>query len=179
MFIAVDLPPAAAGALQPLLDSLALPGARRTDPGQLHFTLRFMAAIPEEQAPRLAHQLAAVRCAPFALALRGVGVFPGGRKPPRVLWVGVAPEVPLRALKARIDDVLGPDEESAGRGFTPHLTLARFREPPGPALDGLLAARAAFATEPFAVETFHLYRSTLGRSGALHEILQSYPLRGA
>jgi hypothetical protein len=27
------------------------------------------------------------------------------------------------------------------------------------------------------VEAFHLYRSTLGPDGAVHEILQSYPLR--
>ena len=115
--------------------------------------------------------------APFDLGLRGVGVFPRQRRPARVLWAGVAPAEPAVALKVAIDGALGPDPEAAERGFSPHLTLARFRSDPGPALDRYLGVHGSFAGAPWTVDAFLLYRSTLGSDGARHEILQRYPLR--
>jgi RNA 2',3'-cyclic 3'-phosphodiesterase len=175
MFVALDLPAAAAGAVEAICTGL--PGARWTSAGQLHLTLRFMAAVPDEDIPVLAARLCAVRPPLFEMSLRGVGVFPeaGTRKPPRVLWAGVTAAAPVQSLKAAIDQALGPDEDSA-RGFRPHLTLARFREPPGPALAVFLAAHAGFATLPWTVDAFILYRSRLGTGGARHEVVGRYEL---
>jgi 2'-5' RNA ligase len=104
-------------------------------------------------------------------------VFPRKRRPARVLWTGVVPEEPVAALKAAIDAVLGPDPEADGRGFSPHLTLARFRDDPRAQLDHYLAQHAGFASPTWTVDRFHLYRSLLGSDGARHELLQRYPLR--
>jgi 2'-5' RNA ligase len=176
LFVALDLPPAAASAVAAICT--ALPAARWSHPGQLHLTLRFMAAVPDDEVAALGDRLAAVRGPAFPLSLRGVGVFPGGRKPPRVLWAGVSPEAPVQGLKSAIDVALGPDEEAA-RGFHPHLTLARFRDPPGPALAQYLAAHEGFATLPWTADAFLLYRSTLGTGGAQHQVLRRYPLAAA
>jgi 2'-5' RNA ligase len=177
MFVAVDLPPAAADAVEAICT--ALPGARWSSPAQLHLTLRFMAAVPEEQIPVLAARLCAVRLLPFELSLRGVGVFPEAhaRKPARILWAGVSTPAPVQDLKAAIDQALGPDEDAA-RGFHPHLTLARFREPPGPALGAFLATHAGFSTLSWTVDAFMLYRSRLGTGGARHEVVGRYRLGG-
>jgi 2'-5' RNA ligase len=175
LFVALDLPPAAAEAVARLC--AGLPAARWSNPAQLHLTLRFLAAVPEQEVAGLSDRLQLVRRSAFSLALRGVGVFPepGGRRPPRVLWVGLTPEAPLHTLKGAIDEALalGPDED---RVFRPHLTLARFREAPGPALAPYLAAHATFATAPWTADAFVLYRSTLGSHGAHHQVLRRYPL---
>jgi 2'-5' RNA ligase len=174
LFLAVDLPDAACQRVATLRTDL--PGARWTDPAQLHLTLRFWAAVPEEEVDGMLVRLAEVRRPAFGVRLHGVGVFPPRRGPARVLWTGVDPEPPLRALKSAVDEAVGPDAEAAGRGFHPHLTLARFREPPGPALARYLDERAGFASEPWTVDAFTLYRSTLGSDGARHQPLRRYPL---
>ena len=176
LFIAVDLPPELRPAVIQLCQGIA--GARWTQPEQLHVTLRFLGATPEERLADLQSRLRQVRASPFTLALRRTGVFPpaGGRKPARVLWLGCDPPGPLQELKQAIDGVLGPDPEMAQHGFAPHLTLARFPTRPRHDLDRYLAEHAAFDGGQFVVCAFHLYRSTLRPQGALHEIVESYPL---
>jgi 2'-5' RNA ligase len=176
LFIAIDLPDAQKAEVKALCKGL--PAAHWSQVGQLHLTLRFLGEIPEEQIPLLRERLRAVARPAFDLALEGVGAFPKRRRPARVLWAGVAPEAPACALKTAIDDVLGPDPEAAERGFSPHLTLARFREDPEPALGRFLVDHGAFAGSMWRVSEFVLYKSTLGREGALHEVLEAYPLRG-
>jgi 2'-5' RNA ligase len=178
LFVALDLPPAAAEAVAAL--SKGLPTARWTNPAQLHLTLRFMAAVPEEEVAGLTERLASVRRPAFPLALHAVGVFPDGRarRPPRVLWAGLTPEPPLHDLKRAIDQAILQaialsDED---RDFRPHLTLARFREAPGPALAPWLATHAGFRTAAWMADAFVLYRSTLGSQGAHHQPLRRYPL---
>jgi 2'-5' RNA ligase len=175
LFIALDLPEEVCAQARGLCQGLAT--ARWTNPAQLHLTLRFLGDVTEEEVPALQTNLERVAVPAFTLGLRGVGVFPRKRRPARVLWTGVAPAEPVAALKAAIDAVLGPDPEADERGFSPHLTLARFREDPRAALDGYLAQHAGFASASWMADRFYLYRSTLGSDGARHEILQRYPLR--
>jgi 2'-5' RNA ligase len=174
LFIAVD-PPAE---IQPAVVGLCqgIGGARWTRPEQLHMTLRFLGDTPHDKLDDMRARLRQVRMPGFELALRGPGVFPSGRKPARVLWLGLDPSQPLQALKHAIDGVLGPDPESAKRGFSPHLTLARFPTRPRGDLDRFLAEHAGFDGGRFLVDRFHLYRSTLHPQGAHHEIVESYLL---
>jgi RNA 2',3'-cyclic 3'-phosphodiesterase len=176
LFIAVDLPAELRAAVVQMGQAIA--GARWTRPEQLHITLRFFGDTPEDRLAEIRGCLRQVRVPPFALALRGTGVFPpaGGRKPARVLWLGLDPPLPLCELKQAVDDRLGPDPETTQRGYSPHLTLARFPTRPRDDLDRFLAAYAAFEVGQFVVSGFHLYRSTLRPQGALHEIVESYPL---
>jgi 2'-5' RNA ligase len=176
LFIAVDLPAELRPAIAHLCQGIG--GARWTRPEQLHITLRFLGDTPEDRLGDIRTRLRAVRVPRFELALRGTGVFPpaGARKPARVLWLGFDPPEPLRALKDAVDGVLGTDLETAKRGFSPHLTLARFPTRPRHDLDRFLAEHAGFDGGRFVVSDFHLYRSTLRPEGALHEIAESYSL---
>jgi RNA 2',3'-cyclic 3'-phosphodiesterase len=176
LFIAVDLPPDLRQRVASLCQGIG--GARWVRPEQLHITLRFLGDTPEEQLATMRQKLRQVAAPGFSLSLTGPGVFPppGGRKPARVLWLGLHPPVPLQALKLAIDAVLGPDPEAAQRGFSPHLTLARFPSRPHREWDEFLARHADLAAGPFPVAGFHLYRSTLRPEGALHEIVETYPL---
>jgi 2'-5' RNA ligase len=192
LFVAVDLPEPLRVQVSGLCRGVA--GARWSRPEQLHVTLRFLGFVPEESLEPVRERLAGVHRPPFALGLRGVGVFPppGARKPARVLWVGLEPDEPLRSLKQAVDAALGPDPEAERRGFSPHLTLARLGHGSSRAkpaanqahdrarwreeLAGFLAANAGYAAGPWLVDELHLYRSILRREGALHEIVQTYRL---
>jgi RNA 2',3'-cyclic 3'-phosphodiesterase len=178
LFIAVDLP----GEIQSDVEALMghVHNARWVNSRQLHITLRFMGDTPEATLPALRDGLARVRQERFSLQLRGVGVFPPGhpRKPPRVLWLGIEPAGDLVRLKSVIDAALAgsPAAMASEQTFSPHLTLARFRQPPDRTLADFLEKYQDYKSPVWPVADFRLYQSTLRREGAIHAIVASYPL---
>jgi 2'-5' RNA ligase len=176
LFTAVDLPLATREALLALGDPRL--GGKWVTPEQMHVTLRFLGSVAAEQVPVIVAALGRVTSAPFALALAGVGAFPrrAGPSAPRVLWAGVAPHGPVQALKAAIDAALGPDPESSGRDFTPHVTLARLPHTRGLPLAPYLAAQAALTSASWPVDSFALYESRTLPGGAEYRVLKRYSL---
>jgi 2'-5' RNA ligase len=177
LFVAVDLPEALRLKVMALAEKVS--GVRWVESEQLHITLRFLGATPLADLKRIKANLAEVRAPCFDLQIHGVGIFPPAksRKPPRVLWLGLQPDSPLRELKAEIDGVLGPDPEMAGREYSPHLTLGRFTSRPREDLNAFLVHHTDCDFGTWKVDSFHLYRSTLKREGALHEVVGSYVLK--
>jgi 2'-5' RNA ligase len=175
LFLAVDLPDLVQHEVAALCTGVNK--ARWVKPHQLHITLRFMGQTPDHALAGIRDRLASVEVPAFDLALRGAGVFPGGSsaKSARVLWLGLEPVEPLVRLKHAIDACLGPDAERAGQKFSTHLTLARFTEKPDPTLTWFLA-RHAYQSALWPVACFKLYQSTLHSSGAVHEVVATYPL---
>jgi 2'-5' RNA ligase len=177
LFVAVDLPQPTQRAVAALCTDLR--GARWAKPHQLHVTLRFMGQTPEEELPEIRARLASVRVPAFALAAHGVGSFPPDPRRARVLWLGLEPKPPLLDLGEEITRVLrglAATAQVERRPFSPHLTLARLAARPDERLSHFLAQNADFRTSTWSVECFHLYRSTLGSRGAVHEVLATYPL---
>jgi RNA 2',3'-cyclic 3'-phosphodiesterase len=178
LFVAVDLAERARLLLDPLLG--AFPGGRWASREQLHVTLRFLGSVAPDQVGELRRRLeSVVSPASFSLSLSGVGVFPPApskRSPPRVLWAGLRPRDPLAALKLAIDQALGPDPELGNREFHPHVTLARWKDPPGPELAGFLDRHAGLTSAPFDVREFHLYESRTLPEGAVYTRLHSFNL---
>lgn len=176
LFIAIDVPPEARETLVAL--ATELPGARWTPPDNLHLTLRFLGQIDPGEVATLQVSLRAVRTASFTLALLSVGIFPPAtaRKPARILWAGVNPAPPVVVLKKAIDDVLGPDAETAERGFSPHVTLARLSGEARDPLQRFLDRHSALTSRSWNVDRFHLFASTLGQDRARHEIVETFAL---
>jgi 2'-5' RNA ligase len=125
-------------ALGRLLDALRQASAGRNgslrwvEPGRLHLTLQFLAHVPDAWLGELEALGARVAAAEpvFDVVFDALGGFPSLERA-RVLWLGVqAGEQPLGRLAAALAaglDALGLPVEP--RSFTPHLTLARSREP--------------------------------------------------
>lgn len=156
---------------------LHIPGARWQDEDRLHLTLRFFGEVEAAQADDLAEALAGVACAPFALALRGVGHFERKGRP-HTLWAGLAPSDDLAALQRKVERAarhaaLPPET----RRFAAHITLARLNAASGPILP-FLAAHGTLASEPWPVEAFDLVESTLTPAGAVYETVRRYRLHG-
>src|SRR6186713_1702093 len=100
---------------------------------RMHLTLRFIGAADEARLAELHRALEPpVETPPFTLSVEGTGAFPS-KGPPRVLWAGLQEGrdhllVLERELTARLSAIGIPPED---RPYSPHLTLARVREPAG------------------------------------------------
>ena len=175
LFVGIEFPPELKLRLS-LLET-AIARAKWVDPGNLHLTLRFIGEIAEDVAADVDEALARLKAHPFTLQLAGTGVF-GGNKP-RALWVGVAREPALVALRDKIEQALiriGLDPEP--RKFAPHVTLARLRDPALDMLGEFLAANAQFRAPPLPVEHFSLIASFPTKAGSIYEDQADYPLSG-
>ncbi len=162
LFVALEIPEDVQDALSDLQGEL--PNARWVDPEGMHLTLRFIGDV----APRIAEDvddvLSGLAARPFSIRIEGVGTF--GR-PVRALWAGVAPNPALAALAEKVDGALNRLKlDIDRRKFTPHVTLARFREPPGPELEAYLQSHGGLALDPFPVTRFTLFSSFRSHGGA-------------
>lgn len=150
------------------------PAARWTTTENRHITLKFLGATPEDrlEAVAAACRSAAGAHRPAALRLQGLGVFPNLRRA-RVLWTGVEdPSGTLTEVARDLDAALEPlGYGSEARAFTPHLTLARFRDPQR--IEAL--PPVAEAPPAFRLEALGLWRSRLSPAGARYERLADLP----
>lgn len=174
LFVAVDLPAIVRERLAALQGGV--PAARWVRAESLHLTLRFIGEVDYATAGDVDAALGRVRAPAFAIAIAGVGRF-GPDKRPRALWAGTDPSPSLQFLHDKVDRAvvaagLAPDD----RKFKAHVTLARFRDRPGPRLARWLADNSLLRIGPVPVDRFVLFESTLGGEGAVYRPVADYPL---
>jgi len=182
LFVAIAPSPVALDELEAATMPLreAWPQLRWTDRPAWHITLAFLGEVDEQAAARLGSQLAdAARLRPaLGLSVAGSGAFPGPARA-NVLWAGIAGDLTgLGGLSA--DVVKGARQAGApppddGRGFKPHLTLARCRAPAD--VSSLAGALAGYAGTPWAAAEIHLIRSLLA-ARPRYEVIGTWPLCG-
>ena len=135
-FIAIELDGAVRARFEALQGALRRAGAdvRWVKPDRAHLTLKFLGEATADQIAAMQGALDEIAAAeaPFEVAFQGLGVFPNERRP-RVVWVGIIEGVDrLRALAAAIDErAAAAGFERERRGFSPHVTLGRFRSASG------------------------------------------------
>jgi len=157
----------------------SLSGISWVRPEGMHLTLRFFASIDEETLDRIGEVMLSVGrlFPPFQMEADGVGAFPSAGRP-RVIWLGLRNDEPLRnlhaALEAGLEGIGIPAEE---RGFKPHLTLGRARRRLPPAQEVLNPYRD-FSGGTLPVDRLILFESRLQSSGALHLPLKTVTLAG-
>jgi 2'-5' RNA ligase len=149
-------------------------------PEGLHVTLRFLGSVNDAQlrtltaflAPRVAQAKA------FLCRVRGLGAFPGPRRP-GVVWAGVHAEGDLlQALHGKCEAAAG----AAGlapeaRAFHPHATLCRVKDPRNPGnLPELLTSLKDCDAGAFIVDRVVLFESRLGPGGSRYAVVETFPL---
>ena len=173
LFVAIRPPEDVRARLLDLMEGVA--GARWLDEDQLHLTLRFIGEVDRHLANDVHAALAAIRHPPFDIAISGLGSF-DRRGETKVLWAGVAPHQPLKALHKKVDQALArAGLEPERRAFHPHITLARLGRGAG-ALGPLIESAGGVTSPRFAVEEFHLYESRLTPERAIHSVVERFPL---
>lgn len=181
-FIAIDLPENIHAELrrrQAEFRALC-PDARWTRPEGIHLTLKFLGEINDAQVRQVSDALAALGpLEPFAVEVKGFGVFPDARRP-RVFWAGLEAPPALAKLAESVEErmeKLGFVRED--RPFTPHLTLARFKNPrPQPALQQAseqLGGAGLPLLGRFEVSEFFLFESKLSPHGAEYRKVARFP----
>lgn len=185
-FIALELDESRQRFLGNVIHHLAqqLPGVRWVDPAGIHLTLAFLGELSDEQlsAAEQAAGAAAQQNPPFEFRLKELGIF-GSRLQPRVIWMGIEE---TSGNLFRLHSVLNRELEVRGfevdsRPFSPHLTLARIKQPLNAdeqqTLQRLLAGKES--TPSSSRQNAHdlsVMKSELFRSGARYTRLQAYPL---
>jgi 2'-5' RNA ligase len=156
-------------------------GVNWVEPRGVHLTLKFLGEVEERVLPSI-HTGITIACktAPqFSLQIRGTGVFPNPKRP-RVYWAGLIAPKTLADLQASIEremQALGFEPEE--HPFSPHLTLARIKDPVGKErmTDALLNFK--LESEPIQVTEVLLMRSHLSREGARYEAVGRFSLSQA
>ncbi|HEV2199377.1 MAG TPA: RNA 2',3'-cyclic phosphodiesterase [Bryobacteraceae bacterium] len=165
LFTAIDLPEEVRDHLRSLVDRLKpLVRINWSPVANLHITTKFIGEWPENRLDEMKQALAAMPGGgAFEISVRGLGWFPNERRP-RVFWAGVESGESLTKLARTTEQAvaaLGVPVE--GRIFSPHLTLARIREPAP--LDAVRSALAKTAADfgSFRATEFFLYLSAGGK----------------
>ena len=168
LFTAIELGYVVCARAGALVDTLrrraaqSAPNAKVTwvAPQRMHLTLRFIGEVDDVRAESIVAALRPpMELTPFDVRWEGLGAFPS-RGAPRVLWVAAAGGIEhLRDAERMVSDrlaSLGIAREE--RPYSPHLTLARVREPAG------LRTGALFDGVDGALGETHVNAITLFRS---------------
>src|SRR5436190_17174404 len=128
-----------------------------TRPGGIHLTLKFLGETDRDS--QVIEALQGIGpFEKFSVEVKGFGFFPDARRP-RVLWTGIEAPPALAELAGRVEtamEKLGFAAEQ--RGFTPHLTLARFNSPRSqPAIEGFVKQHGELSLGRFEVSEFFLF----------------------
>ena len=174
LFTAVPLPDMVRQQL--MLAAGGVPGARWSEPHNMHITLRFIGEVDHGLAEDCALALESISVSPFAVTIAGVGQFGAGQHA-RVLWAGVEKNPALGHLRDKVESVLvrtGLEPES--RKYAPHVTLARLRDAPKERLAAYLQSHARLQVGPFPVDRFILYSSWPGKEAPAYREEAVYAL---
>lgn len=183
IFIAVDISETARQRAAEYIDDLRLEfsglrvGWER--PEKLHITLKFLGDVEDEKVAEVVESLnssaGSSRC--FEVELSGTGVFPSPSNP-RILWLGLHDQDgKLSATANAVESgcaLLGYKKEK--REFSPHLTIARLREPHKAQQLAVRHLSNKFEPVSFEVSEIVIYESKLQPTGSIYSKLAAVPL---
>jgi 2'-5' RNA ligase len=173
-FIAVELPEKiiyTIGKVQEKLKSHEV-NIRWVRTENIHLTLKFLGNIQETDTEKIARVISeSVKgYDPILLAVKGIGVFPGIKRP-RVIWLGISKQLDLltelqKTLDERLQTIGFPKEK---RPFKGHLTLGRIKSKiDAKKLHDVLKEFTQFESEHFFADRIILYKSELKPKGAVY-----------
>ncbi len=138
----------------------------------VHLTLFFIGEADEDKAEEIKDSLANIVVKPFSVRLRRCGVFPCIRKA-RVLWIGVEQSHDLMKLQKNIVKTMkNIGIDNGEKQYIPHITVGRARRHfKRRNIENWLKQHKGFECQPFQVESFQLYHSTLTPDGPVYEEL--------
>lgn len=174
LFTALEIPRDAGLTLSFLRGGL--PAARWIDPENYHLTLRFVGDVDARTADELVAGFDRIARAPVALEFRGLGAF--GSKKPHSVYAAAVPTPELLDLQADLDRVcrrLGLPADP--RRFTPHVTVARLRNPKSEEVARWLSGRGDVRIPPFPVGRFCLFSSRDSVGGGPYVMEEAFELR--
>lgn len=173
-FIAIELPEKIGSAISKVQEGIRSYGfkIRWVRPENIHLTLKFLGNIKETDTKKVGKTIfeSVKGYKPISLKAKGIGVFPGIKKP-RVVWTGISDQLNLltelqKTLDEKLEEIGFPKEKRPFRG---HLTLGRVKAKIDPKrLSDALKEFAKFESESFSADRVILYKSELKPKGAVY-----------
>jgi 2'-5' RNA ligase len=173
-FIAFKIPEhvlSAIGKIQEVLKSYKF-NIKWVRPESIHLTLKFLGNIDSATVGQIESVLrdTVKPYVPFSIQAKGLGVFPGVKRP-RVIWIGITGQIDqLIGLQRNLDKDLSAIGFSRDkRPFKGHLTLGRAKGSiDANRMRSVLTMYNEFEAEPFTVGPLILYKSDLHPTGAVY-----------
>ena len=145
---------------------------------QLHITLVFIGEVPDPRASVIVGAMQEpLAHPPFTFELGGLGAFPP-RGAPHALWIGVksGAEQVIRVQTLVADRLAAIGVEREKRPFSPHLTLARWRDS-RPSDRPRIADERPSTIAAVKAEAVTLFQSRVSSAGSTYTVLGECPLR--
>jgi RNA 2',3'-cyclic 3'-phosphodiesterase len=178
-FIAIEIPKTVISKIRELQGVIKAYGfkIRWVRAENIHLTLKFLGDIEEIKINEIAEAVSktAEQHSPISLKAKGIGVFPGIKRP-HVLWVGLSGQLEaLIKLQQTLDEnLIALGFSSEERPFKGHLTMGRIKDRIDvKKLGDALMAFRRFESETFTAGQIILYKSELTPSGAIYTKLAS------
>jgi RNA 2',3'-cyclic 3'-phosphodiesterase len=181
-FVAIKLPDEISAFIHKIQEGLRSYGlkARWIRPENIHLTLKFLGDINNEDIKKAGDVIirAAGENPSMSLGAKGIGVFPGVKRP-RVIWTGISGQKKeLTDLQKTLDgkfEIIGFPKEK--RPFKGHLTIARVKGKidSGRLVDAMKEF-GGFESKTFMADEVFLFKSELKPSGAVYSKLMSAAL---
>ncbi|MEA2038786.1 MAG: RNA 2',3'-cyclic phosphodiesterase [Thermodesulfobacteriota bacterium] len=184
-FLAFELPPEIRAVIFHVSHEIkkSLSDLRCVKPENIHLTMVFMGNVHYEDLDQINKAVSSVcrRYGPFNISIKGAGVF-GGRRSPRVLWVGLNGDLErMSYFRDALQKHLKPfGIRQEKRRFSPHLTLGRFRKGDRPEghLDTILSRYLKLDSPVCPLGELIQFKSDLRPGGAVYTRLNTWPLSG-
>ena len=141
-------------------------------PESIHLTLKFLGNIDPAAVESINRVLKTTvdSFKPFSIQAKGLGVFPGVKRP-RVIWMGIVGQKDrLAGLQRNLDKNLNDIGFARDkRPFKGHLTLGRAKgRIDARRIGSVLTEYSNFEAQPFTVGSLILYKSELLPTGAVY-----------
>ncbi len=179
LFAGIELPEQVVSGLDRLLETLKPTARVKWSPSEnFHITTKFVGEWPDNRLEDLKKALSGLPGhSPFRISVRGLGFFPNPHSP-RVFWAGVEGGPVLHALAAETEEAVTRLGVEAEKGeFSPHLTLARIKQPVQlRELREAVAGLGSLEFGEFTTDRFSLYQSRLASAGSVYTKLAEFPL---
>ncbi len=183
IFVAIDISEEARAKIVAIVHDLKadFPHVRAgwEKPEKIHLTLKFLGNIDDGKLEKLreAVRKTAKSFAPLLLRVEKTGCFPSLKKA-RTLWIGLSDERgSLRDLREKLEEeAAARGFEKENRGFKPHLTIVRLREP---GKSGELTTeflQKHFEPVSFEVSEIVIYESELRPTGSVYSVIEKQKL---
>lgn len=148
-------------------------------PENIHLTMKFFGNVDPAKVPVISAAAARVvkEFSPIQLQVGKTGVFPRPSRP-QVLWIGVDdPSGTLLKLQQQLENEFAregfPKED---RAFSPHLTIARIRQPHAAARLGQTHLEMNFSAVEVTLNELILFRSELSSKGSKYTAISRHRL---
>jgi len=173
-FIAVDIPEQLKEKIKEVQKKIVYGGVKPTEEENLHFTLKFLGEISNEQIEQVKEKLRQIKLKPFRISINEVGVFPNLNYI-KIMWLGCDSEE-LIGLAKSVDKKMNEIRFEKNEKYQNHITIARVKAKPTKELIKKIQELKDIEIGEMLVDNIKLKASKLTSKGPIYTDLEIFEL---